>query len=77
MNMIPTQTGADNTHRPGGKLWVCRFTDLSYSRHRDGDTVASVDFIALHIQSQSVEGNPRGRWLLIILRSDWTHFSSY
>ncbi len=33
-------------------------TDLSYPSYRDGHAVASVDFIALHIQSQSVQGNP-------------------
>lgn len=36
-------------------------TDLSYSCDRDGHTVASVDFIALHVQSQSVQGNPADR----------------
>lgn len=33
-------------------------TDLGDSSHRDGDAVARVDFIALHVQSQSVQGNP-------------------
>lgn len=33
-------------------------TDLGNSSYRDGDAVASVDFIALHVQSQGVEGNP-------------------
>lgn len=33
-------------------------TDLGNSSYRDGDAVASVDFIALYVQSQRVQGNP-------------------
>lgn len=37
-------------------------TDLGYPCDGDGHSVAGVDFIALHIQSQSVQGNPvRGK----------------
>ena len=36
-------------------------TDLGYPCDGDGHSVARVDFIALHIQSQSVQGNPGDR----------------
>ena len=36
-------------------------TDLGDPRDRDWHPVASVDFIAFHIQSQSVQGNPKER----------------
>lgn len=36
-------------------------TDLGDPGHGDGHPVTSVDFVALHIQSQSVQGNPGER----------------
>lgn len=42
-------------------------TDLGYTSDRDGHSVAGVDFIALHIQSQSVQGNPEERQDMHIL----------
>lgn len=36
-------------------------TDLGDPGDRDGHSVTGVDFIALHIQSQSVQGNPGER----------------
>lgn len=40
---------------------VVMHTDLGYPGYRDGHPVAGVDFIALHIQGQSVQGNPGER----------------
>lgn len=35
-----------------------RHTDLGYAGDGDGHAVAGVDFVAPHVESQSVQGNP-------------------
>lgn len=47
MAPLPTVSFFDMTH-----------TNLGYSSDRDWHPVTSVHFIAFHIQSQSVQGNP-------------------
>lgn len=54
----------EDTKSPGGN----QHADLSYPSDGDGHAVASVDFVALDVQGQRVQGDPedvnRKTWLL-------------
>lgn len=51
-------------------------TYLSNASNRDGDTMSSVDFVTLHIQSQSVQWDSERKWYIQKNEYNWNSLES-